>query len=94
MTDNPGNDQEVIALASQQSKVGFPDSSVGKKSTCSAGDPALIPGLGRSPGEGIGNPLRYSGLENSMDCIVRKELDTTERLSLSYTKAEVLQLRA
>ena len=33
-------------------------------------DPGLIPGLGRSPGEGNGYPLQYSGLENSMDCIV------------------------
>ena len=39
---------------------GFPDSSVGKESTCNAGDPGLIPGLGRSPGEGIGYPLQYS----------------------------------
>ena len=50
--------------------LGFPDSSVGKESTCNAGDPGLISGLGRSPGEGIGYPLQYSGLENSMDCIV------------------------
>ena len=49
---------------------GFPDSSVGKESVCSAGDPGLIPGLGRSPGEGKGCPLQNSGLENSMDCIV------------------------
>ena len=44
-----------------------------------------IPGLGRSPGEGRGYPLQYSGLENSMDCIVHgvAELDTTEQLSLS-----------
>ncbi|CAI9169124.1 unnamed protein product [Rangifer tarandus platyrhynchus] len=48
---------------------GFPDSSVGKESTCNAGDPGLIPGLGRSPGEGTGYPLRYYGLLNSMDCI-------------------------
>ena len=41
-------------------KVGFPDSSVGKESTCIAGDPSLIPGLGRSPREGIGYPLQYS----------------------------------
>ena len=41
-----------------------------KKSACNAGDPSLIPGLGRSPGERNGNPLQYSGLENSMDCIV------------------------
>ena len=40
--------------------VGFPDSSVGKESACNAGDPGLIPGLGRSAGEGIGYPLQYS----------------------------------
>ena len=40
--------------------MGFPDSSVGKKSTCNAGDPSLIPGSGRSAGEGIGYPLQYS----------------------------------
>ena len=39
---------------------GFPDSSVGKESACNAGDPGLIPGSGRSPGEGIGYPLQYS----------------------------------
>ena len=39
---------------------GFPDSSVGKESTCNAGDPGLIPGSGRSPGEGIGYPLQCS----------------------------------
>ena len=49
---------------------GFPDSSAGKESTCNAGDLGLIPGLERSPGEGNGYPHQYSGLENSMDCIV------------------------
>ena len=49
--------------------MGFPDSSVGKESTCNAGDPGSFPGLGRSPREGKGYPLQYSGLENSMDCI-------------------------
>ena len=39
---------------------GLPDSSVGKESTCNAGDPGSIPGLGRSPGEGIGYPFQYS----------------------------------
>ena len=39
---------------------GFPDSSVGKESACNAGDPGLIPGSGRSTGEGIGYPLHYS----------------------------------
>ena len=45
----------------------LPDSSVGKECTCNAGDPGSIPGLERSPGEGLGYPLQYSGLENSMD---------------------------
>ena len=40
--------------------LGFPDSSVGKESTCNAGDASSIPGLGRSPGEGKGYPLQYS----------------------------------
>ena len=40
--------------------LGFPDSSVGKESTCNAGDPGLISGLGRSPGRGIGYLLQYS----------------------------------
>ena len=40
--------------------LGFPSSSAGKESACNAGDPGLIPGLGRSPGEGIGYPLQYS----------------------------------
>ena len=46
---------------------GFPGGSDGKASACNVGDPDLIPGLGRSPGEGNGNPLQYSCLENSMD---------------------------
>ena len=50
--------------------LGFPDSSVGKESACNAGDPSLIPGSERSPGEGKGYPLQYSGLENAMDSIV------------------------
>ena len=49
------------------SSLGFPGGSVGKESACNAGDLGLIPGLGRSPGEGNGCPLQYSGLENSMD---------------------------
>ena len=46
---------------------GFPGSSAGKESTCSAGDPSSIPGSGRSTREGIGYPFQYTGLENSMD---------------------------
>ena len=51
---------------------GFPDSSVDIESACNVGDPGSIPGLGRSPGEGKGYPLQYSGLENSMDYIVHR----------------------
>ena len=47
--------------------MGFPVWSDGKESACDAGDLGLIPGSGRSPAEGIGNPLQYSCLENSMD---------------------------
>ena len=47
--------------------MGFPHSSVGEESACNAGDPGSIPGLGRSPGEGNGNPLQHSCLENPMD---------------------------
>ena len=45
----------------------FPHNLVGKESACNAGDPGLIPGLGRSPREGNSNPLQYSCLENPMD---------------------------
>ena len=48
----------------------FPVGSAGKESACNAGDLGSIPGLGKSPGKGKGYPLQYSGLENSMDCIV------------------------
>ena len=58
----------TINLFAHKGAEGFPDSSVGKESTCNVGDLGSIPGLGRSPGEG--NPLQYSGLENSIDCIV------------------------
>ena len=50
----------------------FPGSSAGKESSCNVGDLGSIPGLERSPGEGNGYPLQYSGLENSMDYTVAK----------------------
>ena len=67
--------------------LGFPWLSAGKESAYNAGDLGLIPGLGRSPGEGKGYPLQYSGLENysPWGC---KELDTTERLSLHFTSSD------
>ena len=46
---------------------GFPGGSDSKESVCNSGDPGSIPGLGRSPGEGNGNRLQYSCLENAMD---------------------------
>ena len=71
------------------SKLGFPDSSAGKESTCNVGDLGLIPGLGRCPGGGHGNPHQYSCLENphgqrSLAAYSpggHKESNTTERWS-------------
>ena len=50
--------------------LGFPCGSADKETACNAGDLGLVPGLGRSPGDGKGYPLQYSDLEISMDCIV------------------------
>ena len=60
---------------------------------CSVGNLGSVPGLGRSPGEGKGYPLQYSGLENSMDCksTDHKELDTTERLSPSLRTIDKIE---
>ena len=68
-------------LASPLQHMSFSDSSVGIESTCNAGDPGLIPGLGRYPGEGKGYPLQYSSLENSMDCIVHGVPKSQTRLN-------------
>ena len=54
-------------LQSLHNLAGFPGSSDDKESACNVGDPGLISGLGRPPGEGNGNPLQYSYLENPMD---------------------------
>ena len=64
----------------------FPGGSAGKESAWNVGDLGLIPGFGRSPGEGNGYSLQYSGLENSMDYSPGdlKESDMTEWLSLSF----------
>ena len=56
-----------VSLRGICARLCFPDSSVGKESTCNMGDLGLIPGLGRSPGKGNGNLFQYSCLENSMD---------------------------
>ena len=74
--------------------MGFPCVSAGKESACNAGDLGSIPGLGRSPGEGKGYPLQYSGLENPWRmgrgiwrATVHEiaESDMTERLTLYYS---------
>ena len=62
---------------------GFPCGSVGKESTCNAGDLGSIPLLGRSPGERKGYPLQCSSLEDSMDSWSHKESVMTEQHSLS-----------
>ena len=70
----------------------FPGGSDSQESACNAGDLGLIPGLGRSPGGGHGNPFQCSCLENPhgqrslVGCSPwgRKESDTTERLSIAY----------
>ena len=78
--------------------MGFPGGLDGKESTCNAGDLGSIPGLGRSPGGGHGNPLQYSCLENLMDreawwAAVQqgdKELDMTQGLSTACMHTQVL----
>ena len=59
--------QVIIFILNVYSTVDFPCGSDGKASARNAGDPGSIPGLGRSPGEGNGNPLQYSCPENPMD---------------------------
>ena len=61
--------------------MGFPGASSGKESAYNAGDLGLIPGSGRSPGEGMGYPLQYSGLENSMNYTVHGVTKSQMRLS-------------
>ena len=61
--------------------LGFPCGSGGEVATCNVGDLALISGLERSPGEGKGYPLQYSGLENPMACIVCGVTKSQTRLS-------------
>ena len=92
-TEEPGRLQSMGSQRVKHNlvtKQGFPHSSVGKESTCNAGDLGSIPGLGRSPGEGNANPLQYSCLGNSMDrgawrlSLGSQESDTTEQLPLFH----------
>jgi len=78
--------------------LGFPGGSADKESTCKAGNLGSIPGLGRSPGEGKGYSLQYSGLENSMDYTVHGVAKSQTKLSnfhfftsgLNYIKLLIL----
>ena len=78
------------AVSREQSNVGFPGGSDHEASACNAGDPGLIPGLGRSPGEWNDIPFQYSCLEDSTgrgawqaSVHGHRESDTTEQLTLS-----------
>ena len=64
---------------------GFPGGSASKESVCNVGDLSSIPRLGRSPGEGKGYPLQYSGLENSMSCLVHGVAKSWTQLSDFHT---------
>ena len=72
--------------------MGFPGGSDGKESGCNAGDLGLIPGLGRSPGEGKGYPVQYSGLETSMGCIVHGIAKSRTQLSNFHFTSTVLPM--
>ena len=83
-----------------QTSEGFPGGSDGKESACNARDLGSVPGLGRSPGAGHGNPLQYSGLENPhaqrslVGCSPwsHKDSDTTVRLSVAQHKHRNLEI--
>ena len=72
--------------------MGFPCGSVGKESACNAGGLGSSSGLGQSPEEGKGYPFQYSGLENSMDCVVHAVTKSCTRLKLkdAYSLEEKL----
>ena len=77
-----------LKLWSSSLTLGLSGGSDGKEYACTAADPGSVPGLERSPGEGKGNPLQYSCLENSMDRGAwsdHKELDMTEQLTVSLS---------
>ena len=73
--------ESEVAQSCPTLRLGFPCDLVGEESTCNAGHLGSIPGLGRSPVEEKDYPLHYSGLENSMDCIVHEVTKSQIRLS-------------
>ena len=72
--------------------LGFPCGLAGKESACNVGDLGSIPELGRSPGGGKGYPLQYSGLENSMDCIVHGVAKSWTQLSNFHFLFQLLKI--
>ena len=80
-------------LAANSSILGLPCDTAGKESACSVGNLGSILALGRSPGEGKGYPLQYSGLENPMDCIIHRVAKSQTGLSnfhFYYTQYQVV----
>ena len=71
--------------------LGFPGGSAGEESAHNVGDLGSIPGLGRSPGDGKDYPLQYSGLENSMDCMVHRITKSWTQLSDFHCVSVVLK---
>ena len=72
---------DIVLLGSFNYLKGFPGGSDCKEFSYNVGDLGSIPGLGRSPGEGNGCPLQYSGLENSMNCMVHGVTKSRTRMS-------------
>ena len=70
----------------------FPDSSVGKESACNAEDLGSIPGLGRSPGEGKGYPLQYSGLEYIVHGVAKSWTPLSDFHFHFHGKTEISQI--
>ena len=80
-------------MATHSSILGLLCGSAGKESTCNVGDLGWIPGLWRSPGEGKGYQIQYSGLENSMDCIVHSPWNSLGLLMKVKEESEKVGLK-
>ena len=80
-------------LEFKDGSTGFPGGSACKESTYNAGDLGSIPGLGRSPGEGKGYPLQYSGLENSMVCIAHGVTKSQTQLSDFHFTSQHIKIK-
>ena len=78
---NTSKFEHFLIMCLSNHSMGFPYGSAGKESACNVGDLGSIPRLGRSPGEGKGYPLQYSGLENSMDYIAHGVTKSQTRLN-------------